>query len=89
MKIQICSGCLISGEEPHQLYVENFIAELHRILREANPTKDWELSATTCQRFCPRNRITLIVQGRLCMSPGTTVDEVSRFVLAQKIVQEK
>lgn len=74
--LQICSGCLAKSNEPHQNHAENFIREVNSQLRQMSLQIDWQISLTSCQRFCPAGRITLVYENQLYMSRGMSVDSV-------------
>ena len=74
--LQICSGCLVKSNESHQDYAQNFSDEVVSQLRQVAPQTDWQISLTSCQRFCPDGRVTIVNENQLYMSRGTSVASV-------------
>ena len=74
--LQICSGCLVKSNESHQNYTQNFADEVVTQLRQIASDIDWQISLTSCQRFCPAGRVTIVNENQLYMSRGMSVDSV-------------
>lgn len=82
MLVEICRSCLRQNLE---LVDRNdqlrFSKNVEQLIGEANKELDVQISLTSCQRFCPKDRVTLIVKNQLNMSTS-----IEAFQIAQNII---
>jgi len=80
--IEICSGCVVrasSAAEGNTFIIKkNFLETLSARLKELRPDVEWDLSFTSCMRFCPPDRISMSIQNRMTMSQGNTVESLAQ-----------
>lgn len=77
MKLALCSGCLGRATVSHEVHVQQFILEVEHELHLLRPNIPWKVSATQCQRFCPPQRITWVLQNKMGMSASLSAYEVA------------
>ncbi len=82
MEVQLCTSCIRSSAEVESSEeVQKFIQDVHNELRTRRPEVPWSILQTGCQRFCPPQRITLVVAARLMMSREASVLGVVEQIL--------
>lgn len=70
--VELCSGCLTrAGSTP-----SGFVESLSRELQERRPDLEWKVTLVSCRRFCPPERLALVVDGQLGMSADQTLDKL-------------
>ncbi|NUN05307.1 MAG: hypothetical protein HUU57_06060 [Bdellovibrio sp.] len=82
MEVHLCTSCIRSSADVQsQIEVQKFIEDVQKVLSERCPEVPWCLLATGCQRFCPADRITLVIASRLLMSREASVAGVAEQIL--------
>ncbi len=85
--IEICSGCIArsvesSGEDLGQIKKE-FLHSVLELLRAKKPDIEWSLETSSCYRFCPPHRLSLVVNQKLGMTRGVSVETVVEDILSR------
>ncbi len=82
MLVEVCKSCLRQNLE---LVDRNdqliFVKSVERLIRLENKNLDMQISLTSCQRFCPKNRITLIVKNQLNMSTSVEAAHIAQNII--------
>lgn len=90
MSVSVCSGCVrrASEKEPLPHYMDDFMKELDQLLQERLPDVEISLNSVGCQRFCPPNRLSLVVYhpqktpaGRLTMTREATAEAAAQEIM--------
>ncbi|WP_347357715.1 hypothetical protein [Bdellovibrio sp.] len=84
--VEICSGCIVrsSGEEGSSVIVKReFLEKLQNRLQELRPDIEWSVSTTSCMRFCPPQRMSMVVANRMEMSRSNTVESVADDIVSR------
>lgn len=85
--IEICSGCIArsvegAGEDLGQIKKE-FLHKVLELLRVQRPDVEWSLETTSCYRFCPPHRLSLVVNQKLGMTRGASIETVAEDILSR------
>lgn len=85
--IEICSGCIArsvesSGEDLGQIKKE-FLRSVLELLRAKKTDIEWSLETSSCYRFCPPHRLSLVVNQKLGMTRGVSVETVVEDILSR------
>lgn len=85
--VEICSSCIVSQSnvEGENTFVikQKFLDSTRKELKQRRPEVDWDVSTTSCQRICPNGRITFVMDRRLEMSNGTSVENVACDIISR------
>lgn len=82
MEVQLCTSCIRSSAEVESSEeVQKFIEDVIKALHERRPEVPWRILPTGCQRFCPPQRITLVVSAQLMMAREASVNGVVEQIL--------
>ncbi|MFV3408657.1 hypothetical protein ACNH6C_08630 [Bdellovibrio bacteriovorus] len=83
--IEICSGCIARSTEARaESPVESrklFLTEVQAALTARRPDVEWNLSTVSCMRFCPENKLSIVVLNRMGMTRGSAVDTIVEDIL--------
>lgn len=85
--IEICSGCIArsvegSNEDLGRIKKE-FLHNVLELLRAQKPDIEWSLETSSCYRFCPPHRLSLVVNKKLGMTRGVSVETVVEDILSR------
>lgn len=87
--VEICSGCVVRSaegvEESTFLIKKKFLEELGARLKELRPDVEWNVSFTSCMRFCPDKRMSLVIKNQMGMSTGNSVDVVAEDIISRAL----
>ena len=81
MEVQLCTSCLRSSaevESPDE--VQKFIEAVQKELIVRHPEVPWRILPTGCQRFCPEQKITMVVAAQMMMSPDVSLVGVVKYI---------
>nr|WP_295905782.1 hypothetical protein [uncultured Bdellovibrio sp.] len=83
-RIEICASCAKGSTTDPGFSLKDFVEAVQRELSERKPEVQWQVQTTSCQRFCPPQKITLIVSNKLTMSRDATVESVVEEILRRE-----
>ncbi|WP_373999016.1 hypothetical protein [Bdellovibrio bacteriovorus] len=87
--VEICSGCVVRStdgvDESTFLIKKKFLEELIARLKELRPDVEWNVSFTSCMRFCPDKRMSLVIKNQMGMSTGNTVEIVAHDIISRAL----
>ncbi len=85
--VEICSSCIVSQSsvEGENTFVikQKFLDLTRQELKQQRPDVAWDVSTTSCQRLCPNGRITFVMDRRLELSSGVSVENVVTDIVAR------
>lgn len=79
IKVEFCSGCVIRASKDSTLSTieirNDFKTKLIDLLTEEISDRTICVDTVSCMRYCPENRISLSVNGKMTMAKGTSVEQ--------------
>ncbi|UXR65980.1 hypothetical protein EZJ49_06930 [Bdellovibrio bacteriovorus] len=60
---------------------KEFLEKLRCRLQELRPDTEWMVVTTSCMRFCPPQRMSMVVANRMEMSRSNTVESVADDII--------
>jgi hypothetical protein len=63
---------------------EKFLSDIKVLLEEKRPDRIWNISTTSCFRFCPDKRITISVAQQMTMTRAAHAESVVAEILSFK-----
>lgn len=84
INVEFCSGCIIRASDDSTLSTleikNNFKKELSDFLSQELPEKSVCIDSVSCMKYCPENRVSLIVNNKMTMAKGTSVQAVGEQI---------
>lgn len=79
-RINLCSGCFRRAGLLETSTLEDQIKAIENSLKEENLGQEFEIKTYSCFRFCPPNRISVEVLGRLNMSRSVDTESIVQVI---------
>lgn len=80
VNVEFCSGCVIRASEDSTLSTieirNDFKKNLAEFLVAEIPSQNICIDTVSCMRYCPEDRVSLTVNGKMTMAKGTSVEQV-------------
>lgn len=85
--VEICSGCIARSTEVEAeslaMVKKAFLDQVVALLKENRSDVEWSVGTTSCMRFCPEGRLSIVVGGAMGMTRAASVEQVVRDILAR------